>query len=103
MKQFFTKLRGQAKCRVDALVIFLRLIRYWRKHYYSGHIRWMLMDKKKRHVSCSECGNIANGIGVKEMWGLIFNVPFCKSHLAPLYFKRNPEKKHLDFPCFVKI
>lgn len=61
-----------------------KAIKYFNAKWYHGHIRWLIIDKEKRNVSCSKCGNIANGVAVKKTAFGNFNVPLCKSHIEKL-------------------
>lgn len=61
-----------------------KLRSYWHRNYYSRGIRWLLMDKDEKNVSCDKCGNIANGIMVVQRRIGIFNVPLCKKHIAEI-------------------
>lgn len=85
------------------LVIFLRLLKYHKKKYYAGHIRWLIMDKNKKHILCSDCGNIANGVAELKLFGVEFQIAMCKKHLSETYFKQHPGATHLDFPVIAKI
>ena len=58
---------------------------YWNKKYYSGHIRWLLVDSKGESVCCDKCGNIANGVMRVEKRIGVFNVPLCKKHGLELF------------------
>ena len=62
----------------------IKIIPYFNKKYYHGHIRWLLTDKNGGNVCCCCCGNIANGIGKYKYFGLSFTLPLCKVHLRPL-------------------
>ena len=66
--------------------IMFKDLKYFRKQYYSGMIRWLVIDKNKNNISCRECGNIANGIIKTKSFGFVLNMPYCKSHLGDIYF-----------------
>ena len=75
------------------MIIFLK---YWNKKYFSGHIRWLLTNKKGKSVSCIKCGNIANGIVAVP--ALLFgtnNYPLCGKHLAEHF------GKEIQCPCYL--
>ena len=73
-----------------------KLLPYLKAVFYSGRIRWILINEDKKPTYCAKCGNYANGVLV---FHYAFNVPLCKSHFSDIYFKKHPEKKELMFPC----
>ncbi|RNI26628.1 hypothetical protein [Rufibacter latericius] len=77
---------------------FAQLRSYFERKYYSGYIRWILQNEDGTHVSCDQCGNIANGI-VKVQKSLgSFYFPICKKHLRELY----PGKAEY-VPCIITV
>ena len=95
------KTRRRLARLLDRIVKFFRFIGYINRKYYSGHIRWIIQDKKGTCVYCNDCGNIANGVYTRKIHGLTFNIPMCKSHLSVLYFKKYPEAESMQVPLIL--
>lgn len=73
---------------------FELLLPYLNKNYYKGRfIRWIIADKKGNDVSCAFCGNMANGVGHKQIGLLHFTLPICKKHCSIL----KPETQSAPF------
>jgi len=63
----------------------VKLLSYVNKKLYPGKLlRGMLRDKHGS-VYCDRCGNIANAVGVRNVWvtqafGFRLNIPLCNKH-----------------------
>lgn len=79
----------------------IKLIKYWKRKFYCGHIRWILLNKDRTSAYCYKCGNYANGaVRVNLKIGFLV-IPVCKSHIneidpevcqAPFHVKASLDK-----------
>jgi hypothetical protein len=92
------------KSRISPKQLFWMLMPYHQGKYLTGKmIRWMIRGKNGRSAYCACCGNIANGVGQYEFRGQTFNIPFCKSHLVELWYRKHPLDNELHLPNVVSI
>lgn len=89
---------------INKLKLFFKLAKYFEKKYYCGRgIRWMITDDTGKTVSCTCCGNIANGSLRIKVFGSTFNLPFCKSHIAIILEKDRPENDGFILPQVIDV
>lgn len=84
-------------------LLFHQLLPYLNAQYFTGRIRWLIVDKNKKEISCVFCGNFANAVGQVDAFKTRFNLPVCKVHVESYYNKHYQQGWSITLPMTFKM
>ena len=63
----------------------------------------MITDDTHKTVSCTCCGNIANGVLRIQVFGSTFSLPFCKNHIGEILGDDQPDNDGFILPQVIDV